>query len=183
MFTKFNRVLLASGLAIGSALLPVTAMAQDITSGGAQEYEVPLVTEITYTPAAQIAPTLPNTAITAPESVGSLVIKSNNAAGFTVSANSENAGAFKSTFTTPTGAEGANVNHTIKYTFYYAGGDKSFTDTSDVQMESPTFTADCADASGCTRLLTVTVAADETGNLAKPAGVYSDTITFKIVNK
>jgi hypothetical protein len=188
MFTKFNRVLLASGLVLTSLVgFGSSAFAESAPSEGSQEYQVPLLEKITYTPGDQIAPTVANvnTAVTG-ASVGSLKIESNDPDGFEVHAMSENGGKFIGT--SNFGTEQAPEYKTIAYTLKYDGNEiETSLAASYSKMATEDFNDVCAGSggagTGCTRALTVDVAANADGNLGKPAGVYSDTITFKLISR
>jgi hypothetical protein len=170
MFTKFNRVLLASGLAISSVVLPLTAMA-----AGDFSFELEETSTLTWTPESS---TQDLTLYTAQDEtvIGSINIESNDIAGFTVGVTSNNQGILK------TG--GGTTDEQIPYTLYYGpeGGTlASITLTSGVGTKDEPFNSECASQGGCNR--DVAISALGTAVNGKAHGVYTDTLTFTLTNK
>ncbi|MBD2653153.1 hypothetical protein H6G45_06555 [Synechocystis sp. FACHB-383] len=182
MFTKFNQVLLASGLVIGSAvMLSPAAFANPTNSeGDGIGVEVPEVELLTWT--ATKTPGTPEelTLYTALSEtvVGTVNVKSNDAAGFTVAVTSDNEGILKT-------GDGVASYLQMPYTLYYGpnGSTASVTLTSgEGTAETPAaLIADCASSTGCDRDVAISVLQSNVNG--KAHGIYSDTLTFTLTNK
>ncbi len=162
-----GQVLVALGLAVGAmtAFAPV-AKADNVFVNN------PEVSILTFTPShdtsgGAIALTS-NTALTS-TSVGSVNVKSNSVGGFKVEVASTNLGLLK-----------RSSGESMAYTLAYNGGSAAQI-TALTQVEDNTaVVTDCSDASGCDRGVTIAIAQSEV--VSKPAGDYSDTLTFTLTN-
>jgi hypothetical protein len=130
------------------------------------------VNSITFTSTAISPPVdlTPNTAL--PNTlIGKVNIKSDNANGFMVNAKSTNGGALK-----------RSSGELIDYTVNYNGIEKGQLTTIDKTLESVNAPiTDCASTNGCDR--NIQIAISQSAISAKPAGSYSDQLTFTLVAK
>ncbi|PZO37788.1 MAG: hypothetical protein DCF19_18165 [Pseudanabaena frigida] len=112
----------------------------------------------------------PNTALPS-TIVGNVTVQSDNVNGFTVSARSTNGGALK-----------RSSGELIDYTVNYNGIEQGQLTTVDKILESVSnLIADCADQNGCNR--DIKIAISQAAISAKPAGSYSDQLTFILIAK
>ncbi|NMF60497.1 hypothetical protein [Pseudanabaena yagii] len=124
-------------------------------------------TSNTISPPVDLTPNtaLPNTLI------GKVNIKSNNANGFIVNAKSTNGGALK-----------RSSGELIDYTVNYNGIEQGQLATTDKNLENVSnLITDCASTNGCDR--NIQIAISQSAISAKPAGSYSDQLTFTLVAK
>ncbi len=110
-----------------------------------------------------------NTALPA-TSIGNVNIQSNTVGGFRVEVQSTNAGLLK-----------RSTGETIAYTLNYNTIDKGQIVTTSVMEDNNALITDCADATGCNRDVKISISQSEI--VSKPAGDYSDTLTFSLTNK
>ncbi|MEA5478250.1 hypothetical protein VB774_11545 [Pseudanabaena galeata UHCC 0370] len=113
---------------------------------------------------------IPNTAL--PNTlIGKVNIKTDNANGFIVNAKSINGGALK-----------RSSGELIDYTVNYNGIEQGQLETTDKTVENvSTLITDCASTNGCDR--SIQIAISQSAISAKPAGSYSDQLTFTFVAK
>jgi len=167
--TLGNRALIASGLFFGLSVVTTTAAyADDVVVTN------PVLQAVSFTSTATAAAPISLTVGSAltNQSIGNAVVKSNDADGFTVTVDSTNLGNLK------------NGSISIPYTLGVTGGTVANPDitTANVTVEDRiALVADCANSTGCSRPLTISIGA--TAMDGKPSGNYSDTLTFSIVNK
>ena len=109
----------------------------------------------------------PNTALPS-TNIGTVIVKSDNASGFTISATSTNSGTLKR-------SSGEEIAYTLTYNGIEQG---QLTLTSKVIEDVSSLITDCADANGCNRAIEVAIS--QPAISAKPAGSYSDQITFTL---
>jgi hypothetical protein len=132
----------------------------------------PQINSITFTSTA-ISPPLdliPNTALPN-TSIGKVNIKSDNANGFIVNAKSSNGGALK-----------RSSGELIGYTVNYNGIEKGQLTTIDKEIENvSTLITSCASETGCDR--NIQIAISQSAISAKPAGTYTDQLTFSLIVK
>jgi len=124
-------------------------------------------TSTTISPPVDLIPNtaLPNTLI------GKVNIKSDNANGFMVNAKSTNGGALK-----------RSSGELIDYTVNYNGIEQGQLTTTDKTVENvSTLITSCASETGCDR--NIQIAISQSAISAKPAGSYSDQLTFTLVAK
>jgi hypothetical protein len=130
------------------------------------------VNSITFTSTAISPPVdlTPNTAL--PNTlIGKVNIKSDNANGFMVNAKSTNGGSLK-----------RSSGELIDYTVNYNGIEQGQLATIDKTVENvSTLITDCASTNGCDR--SIQIAISQSAISAKPAGSYSDQLTFTFVAK
>ncbi len=130
------------------------------------------VNSLTFTSTAISPPVdlTPNTAL--PNTlIGRVNIQSNNANGFMVYAKSINGGALK-----------RSSGELIAYTVNYNGIEQGQLATTDKTVESvSTLITECANTNGCGR--NIQIAISQSAISAKPAGSYSDQLTFTLVAK
>jgi hypothetical protein len=178
MFTKFNQVLLASVLTVGSVMLPVAVMAQEqleqATSGDEVSGTMPVYRSVSWA-AATNASALPlefNEALTN-EALGT-VTYSNNGTNWKIAVYSDNGGLL----------EHATEADTIAYTVKLActQGTSADYQTPTIATSSTTAVSLCsgnAVFADATADLTLNISAD-TGNTVKRAGDYSDNLYLVI---
>jgi hypothetical protein len=182
MFTKFNQVLLASGLVLtslvgfGSAAFADPGNSEDDGIG----VQVPEVEILTWTASATPGSPEQLTLYTALNEtvVGNVNVKSNDAAGFTVAVTSANQGILKT-------GDGVASYLQMPYTLYYGptGSTASVTlDEGEGTAETPTaLISACASSTGCDRDVAISVQQSDVNG--KAHGIYSDTLTFTLTNK
>jgi hypothetical protein len=158
---------LGMAIAIFSAIFPSVAQADNVYA------DLPTLNAIAFVPSRGTTGTAilltTNTALPL-TSVGNVNVSSNTIAGFTVEVESTNAGLLKR-------ATGEGMAYTLNYNSSEKGQI-----TIKTVVESPAaLNTDCADASGCDRDVKIAISQSEVSS--KPAGFYSDTLTFTLTNK
>lgn len=129
------------------------------------------VNSITFNSSAVSPPIalIPNTAL--PSTViGTVTVKSDSINGFIVSAESTYAGSLK-----------RSTGETIAYTLTYNGIEQDQLTIKKTVENTNSLIADCADQTGCNR--EIKIAISQVAIAAKPAGTYSDLLTFTLVAK
>ena len=130
------------------------------------------VNSLTFTSTAISPPVdlTPNTAL--PNTlIGKVNIKSDNTNGFMVNAKSTNGGALK-----------RSSGELIGYTMNYNGIEQGQLETTDKTVEDvSTLITDCASTNGCGR--NIQIAISQSAISAKPAGSYTDQLTFTLIAK
>ncbi len=112
----------------------------------------------------------PNTAL--PDTlIGKVTVKSGSVNGFIVNVQSMNGGSLR-----------RSSGELISYTLSYNGVDQGQLPTIGKSVENVSnMITDCADENGCTR--DIKIAISQTAIAAKPAGSYSDQLTFTLIAK
>lgn len=181
MFTKsLSRIALVSGLILGaSTIVPRIALAEGENIGTGDIYvNNPVMQTLTWTSTATSGATIPltnNTALTS-TSVGTVNVKSNSVDGFTVTVSSTNGSASAGGL-----LKRVSGTETMLYTINYNGVDIELANGT-VEAENPTaLDTTCASSTGCPRDVKIAIGQDEINS--KPAGAYSDTLTFTLTNK
>jgi hypothetical protein len=179
MFTKFNRVLLASGLVLTSLVgFGSSAFANPTnTESGGIGAELPEKQLLTWTPDAGNVSLTAYTA-QAETKVGVVNVESNDIAGFIVTVTSTNKGILK----TGTGT----TDEQIAYTLHY--GETGSTSEVTIDAGTGQGTAEtksalivgCASEGGCNR--DVSISATKGAINGKAHGIYTDTLTFTLTN-
>lgn len=103
-------------------------------------------------------------------SVGNVNVRSNAIAGFRVEVQSTNLGLLKRT-----------TGEGMAYTLNFNNSEKGQINALTVIEDSNALITDCADESGCDRDVKIAIFLSEI--VSKPAGFYSDTLTFTLTNK
>ncbi|MEE3717104.1 hypothetical protein V2H45_10135 [Tumidithrix elongata RA019] len=156
------------GIAIAAiAIFPSVAQADNVYA------DLPTLNSITFTPSRGTTGTaIPLTANTAlsPTSVGNVNVQSNTYGGFKVEVESTNFGLLKH-------SSGAGMAYTLNYN----NSEKGQITTKTVVEDNSALITDCADSSGCDRDVKISISQSEVQS--KPAGFYSDTLTFTLTNK
>jgi hypothetical protein len=184
MFTKFNRVLLASGLVL-------TSLVGFGSSAFAQAIGVDNTDYVTWQFVAEDNPVLAHTSANGAVSVyeglpdttpiGILTIASNGQFGFTVKVNGPESNTSSLVHTTmPDYAIPFKLGYGITATAaayeltdsatMITGGQEDFRNDQDT----------CADADGCDRIITIFIDGDDLQT--KPSGTYTQTVTFTVEN-
>ncbi len=110
-----------------------------------------------------------NTAL-ALTSVGNVNVQSNTIGGFKVEVESANAGALKRVGST----------ELMVYSLNYNNADQGQIATKKV-VENSGFDSNCADESGCDRNVKISISQSQVQS--RPAGLYSDMLTFTLTNQ
>jgi hypothetical protein len=189
MFTKFNRVLLASGLVLTSLVgFGSSAFADSINLNGEIPAESALdTTNINLTDwdfGATSGIEVAHTTVT-DRLLGTMVIRNNDFDGFDVKISSLNGGKLIHTRDTETPV------YPVAYTLSVdqlsaSSGSSHQTPTDGTEgngLWSEDFSTDCAEVNGCTRKLFLTVTNTGTEVDKYPAGDYKDTLTITLASK
>jgi hypothetical protein len=177
MFTKFNRVLLASGLVLTSLVgFGSSAFAADVLEGGGDvNFELPRINNLTWTQdiatdgsvqALQLHNNFQETKL------GTVTVESNLSQGFTVTVESANNGIIQIAGTTD------QAYQKMPYTLVYNSKTLDLSDGSDVGVVYGTLQTECASEGGCDADVKISVQGVE----GKAAGIYTDTLTFVLSN-
>jgi len=156
MFKQFSITCLFSSICYYLSPIPAFSQVNSIT-----------FTSTAISPPVDLNPntTLPNTLI------GKVNIKSDNVNGFIVNAKSSNGGALK-----------RSSGELIDYTVNYNGIEQGQLATTDKMLENvSSLITECASTNGCDR--NIQIAISQSAISAKPAGSYSDQLTFTLVAK
>lgn len=173
----FRRILIASGLLIGASLvLSPSAMAD--SANGNTSGTVDPINNVDYTPPA--GATLNPSAGNADMGFGSLFIQNNDNDGWTLTVDSTNNGTLVDAVSSAV-IPYSNLDF-VDATSGTPLGNQSAVDVSGaaIQVYGPT-SLTCADSTGCTVNLRADVSAGDIDG--KPAGTYSDTLTFVLTNR
>ncbi|WP_353673580.1 hypothetical protein [Synechocystis sp. LKSZ1] len=180
MFTKFNRVLLASGLVLTSLVgFGSAAFAEGAGSGtgAAIGVSLPEMNTLLWTPTNTSTNPLPLTIHTGEglangTKVGQVNVQANHSGGFTVAVTSTNQGVLIKGSST-------KAYDKMAYTLYYDGSpvtlDSSGVGTAESHNELVT---ECASSNGCTRDVGVQILQEQVEG--KAYGTYTDTLTFTL---
>jgi hypothetical protein len=163
----FKKYLCLGCFGIAIALLPDIAQADNVYA------DLPTLNSITFVSSRGTSGTaIPLTANTslALTSVGNVNVKSNTYGGFKVEVESTNLGLLKH-------SSGAGMAYSLNYN----SSDKGQITTKTVVEDNGALITDCADDTGCDRDVKISITQSEVQS--KPAGLYSDTLTFTLTNK
>ena len=163
----FKKYLCLSCFGLAIALLPDIAQADNVYA------DLPTLNSITFVSSRGTSGTaIPLTANTslALTSVGNVNVKSNTYGGFKVEVESTNFGLLKH-------SSGAGMAYNLNYN----SSDKGQITSKTVVEDIGALITDCADDTGCDRDVKISITQSEVQS--KPAGLYSDTLTFTLTNK
>ncbi|WLT38256.1 hypothetical protein NON20_22655 [Synechocystis sp. B12] len=172
MFTKFNRVLLASGLVLTSLVGFGSSAFAETTGGGDINFNLPEVHELTWTQsiAADGSPqALQLYNDFASIKLGTINVKSNVATGFKVTVTSANEGIIQ------VGSTPATYQK-MNYTLVYGSTTLDLSTGSAVGETYSALQPTCAESDGCSTDVNIAVS----GVTGKAAGLYEDTLTFTL---
>jgi hypothetical protein len=180
MFTKFNQVLLASGLVLTSLVGFGSAAFADPgspTGDGAmtsEEYATITYSQETTPPTVDL---LDQDFIEQTLKVGVVNVKANGATGFDVKVTSTKAALL--TKDGGAGGEGEQITYQLKY------DDQTPIDptVAEKQLGTEGFSTGCASSVGCDRDIKVVIPASNWTSAGVKAGTYSTSLTFTVYNK
>ncbi|PZO37785.1 MAG: hypothetical protein DCF19_18150 [Pseudanabaena frigida] len=163
----FKKYLCLGYFGIAIAMLPDIAQADNVYA------DLPTLNSIVFVSSRGTSGTaIPLTANTALvlTSVGNVNVKSNTYGGFKVEVESTNNGLLKH-------SSGAGMAYNLNYN----SSDTGQITTKAVVEDNGALITDCADDTGCDRDVKISISQSEV--VSKPAGLYSDTLTFTLTNK
>ncbi len=167
MHIFLKRFLALGYLGMTIALFPDLAQADNVYG------ELSTLNSIVFTPSRGTTGTaIPLTANTALPltSVGNVSVKSNSYGGFNVEVQSTNNGLLK-----------RETGQGMAYTLNYNNVEQGQITITNVVENNGAVISDCADDLGCDRDVKIAISQSEVQS--KPAGYYSDTLTFTLTNK
>lgn len=167
----FKKYLCLSCFGLAIALLPDIAQANTISSDSVYG-TLGTLNSITFVSTAGTGSPINLTANTALAltSVGNVNVQSNTIGGFKVEVESANAGALKRVGST----------ELMVYSLNYNNVDQGQITTKKV-VENSGFDSNCADESGCNRNVKISISQSQVQS--RPAGLYSDMLTFTLTNQ